>query len=94
MTDKHTWRQAEERHDKAMWCLDQAEIVKLHKLNNDIDGLLKDALYYELDAAMLLSEQEDTEPSRSILFDSAANIANRLGKPSLAECIKRRIGNG
>jgi hypothetical protein len=77
-------QEIEKIHDEAMELLDKAQIAKLNKdikLSHDLK-----LLAYEKEsqaASMLLNE--DIEPSRSILYRSAASIAFDLGLFTEAE---------
>jgi tetratricopeptide (TPR) repeat protein len=44
------------------------------------ENMLADALQLEKEAAYLLANEYDSEPTRSVLFRSAASIANNLGE--------------
>ncbi|MEI6707483.1 MAG: hypothetical protein WCK96_10160 [Methylococcales bacterium] len=62
-------------HSKAMDIADAAFIAKRKREHKDVKRLSKDAFEYERDAALFLLEKTEIEPTRSILFRSAACLA-------------------
>jgi len=63
-------------HDEAMVIATNAYLLKCKKGNIDeIIKLSKEAFLLEKEAAMMLINKKDAEPSRSILFKSAAFLA-------------------
>ena len=68
----------EKIHDEAMELLDQAHIALLNKNHTLALQMKQQAFEKEREASNRLSN-EDIEPSRSILYRSAASIALDLG---------------
>ena len=72
-------------HRHAMEALDAAFIAKQKGFDHQYEVRTAQALQLEIKAAELLKDRKDTEPTRAILFRSAASIAMELGKHKLAE---------
>lgn len=62
-------------HDKAMELAQFALLARVQGEASKVKQLSKDAFQYERDAAMLLFYDYDLEPTRSVLFRSAASLA-------------------
>ena len=74
-------------HNYAMELADQADAAKRQ---GDIDiaqRLLSCAFHAERAAALTLRDQKDAEPSRSVLFRSAASLAIEAGQLFQARCM-------
>lgn len=67
--------QVRELHDKAMDLAEKASVAKLSGDLEQADALLRQAYENELEAARLLEDTSSPEPTRSILFRSAASLA-------------------
>jgi hypothetical protein len=63
------------QHDQAMDLAEQAAILKLKQENERAQSLLIEAFKLEQNAALELFNQHEYEPTRSILFRSAATLA-------------------
>lgn len=72
-------------HDEAMDLADQAFIAKRRGEGDLAAGLLRQALALEMEAAHKLRDSLGAEPSRSILYRSAASLAMDCGEHRLAE---------
>lgn len=84
---------AEDNHDKAMNAFDKATLAKLRGDMDVASAALKEALRHETVAAELLFDDLQNEPSRSVLFRSAASIALQCGEKREAErLIARGLG--
>ena len=66
---------ANELHDKAMNIADDAFIAKREGCFDQFKTLLKEAFYCEKEAALLLVNEFEIEPTRSVLFRSAGWLA-------------------
>lgn len=64
-----------ELHDKAMALAEKASVAKLSGNLEQANTLLRQAYENELEAASLLKDISSPEPTRSILFRSAASLA-------------------
>ena len=62
-------------HREAMDLADQAETSRLGGDSSSADAFLRQAFEKERAAALEISEQEDLEPTRSVLLRSAASLA-------------------
>lgn len=62
-------------HEQAMEIADEASILKLRGKPDDALTLFRKAALLEMEAAFNLSIDPESEPSRSILFRSAASLA-------------------
>jgi hypothetical protein len=77
--------QIQDLHQTAM---DLAETADLAKLRGEIEQsqqLLQQAFEMETRAAQILIDRPDAEPTRSILYRSAASLAIDCGEPTQAE---------
>jgi hypothetical protein len=70
-------------HAQAMALAERAESAQRAGAFDDARSLFRDAFMVERDAAMLVSQ--DTEPTRSVLFRSAASLAVEAGEYREAE---------
>lgn len=64
-----------ELHDQAMAFAEKASVAKLSGHLEQANILLRQAYEHELEAAKLLEDTSSPEPTRSILFRSAASLA-------------------
>ena len=69
----------ESLHREAMLLVQQSLVVRNQGEKSTADSLLAKAFELELEAAMTLASEFDTEPARSILFRSAAALAVDCG---------------
>lgn len=74
-----------EIHSEAMRMVKEAEYFLEQRLNEQYIDYLEKALSLEEEAAMELFSKLDSEPTRSVLFRSAANIAYNLGRYDKSE---------
>lgn len=74
-----------EMHDRAMVLAEEAEAAKGQKRYEDAQRLVTEAMKLERDAAMVLLSSFGEEPTRSVLFRSAAALAVDAGLPRDAE---------
>lgn len=65
----------EELHEQAMQLADEAFLLKVQKQDDKAVSLLLEAANLEMEAANALDNSPASEPSRSILFRSAASLA-------------------
>lgn len=72
-------------HEQAMDLAEQASIKTLRGDANGVDIILKQALALEAQAASLVAEDLDSEPTRSVLHRSAATLAVQCGELQQAE---------
>jgi hypothetical protein len=73
-------------HQKAMDLAEQAEVAKLRGQEvEQVQDLLRQALVQESQAADLVMEMVDAEPTRSVLHRSAAALAIDCGELQVAE---------
>lgn len=77
--------QLEQLHDRAMGLVDEALIAKRQGNARRVTEAYLEALYLETEAAELLRNELTLEPSRSILYRSAASIAIRCKQYREAE---------
>lgn len=75
----------EELHEQAMQLADEAFLLKVQKQNEQAVSLLKRAANLEMEAASSLPISPDSEPSRSILYRSAASLAYDAADYKLAD---------
>jgi two-component SAPR family response regulator len=68
--------------------------IEAMRLAQEADDLLRDAFEKEKEAALLLEEHTDFEPTRSVLFRSAASLAVQCGKVNEAEELVRKALKG
>lgn len=81
----------EKLHEKAMQLADDAFLAKIRKQDDEAISLLQQAANLEMEAANALSNTPDSEPSRSILYRSAASLAYDAEDYKLAD---RLIASG
>lgn len=77
--------QVREQHRKAMSLLDEANVAKMRGDSEQSRDLWRQAFATEREAAELLTETYEHEPTRSILFRSAATLALDCGEYREAE---------
>ena len=77
--------QVRERHRKAMSLLDEANVARMRGDSKQSRALGRQAFETEREAAELLTETHEHEPTRSILFRSAATLALDCGEYREAE---------
>lgn len=75
----------EELHEQAMQLADDAFLAKMQKQDDKAISLLQQAANLEMEAANALSNSPDSEPSRSILYRSAASLAYDAADYKLAD---------
>lgn len=81
----------DEIHDRAMELADEASLLKIKGKFDDALTLFREAAELEMEAAFSLSVDPVSEPSRSILFRSAATLAYEATDYKLAD---RLVANG
>ena len=74
-----------ELHDQAMNLVDYAFVAKQRGHGDDAVQYYRQALKFEVNAAEILRDQHAVEPTRSILYRSAASIALNCGEHREAE---------
>ena len=74
-----------ELHRKAMSLLDEANVARMRGDSEQSRALWRLAFETEREAAELLTDGREKEPTRSILFRSAATLALDCGEYSEAE---------
>jgi hypothetical protein len=72
-------------HQQAMDLAEAAEVAKLRGEISEVSRLLLQALEKEAQAAHLIADKLDAEPTRSILHRSAASLAIECGELGQAE---------
>jgi hypothetical protein len=72
-------------HREAMEFFDQAEVARIRGLTDNVPALLLQAYERERQAAELVKDHLELEPTRSVLFRSAAALAKRCNKLREAE---------
>lgn len=77
--------QIADTHDQAMRFAEEAFVADLHGDDAKAQPLLRKAFELERQAAELLFTEFDVEPTRSVLFRSAATLAQRCGEHREAE---------
>jgi len=77
--------QVNELHSKAMTIAEAAFVAKRKGSHDEALRLSEEAFSYEHDAALLLLDQFEIEPTRSVLFRSAACLALDSGNYTEAE---------
>ena len=68
-------KSVKELHKKAMDLAEFAFVAKLRGDSVKAEGLLRQAFEYESQAARLVPDEPSSEPTRSILYSSAATLA-------------------
>jgi len=81
----------EELHEQAMQLADDAFLAKIRKQDDQAISLLQKATSLEMEAANALPNVPESEPSRSILYRSAASLAYDAKDYKLAD---RLIASG
>lgn len=81
----------EELHEQAMQLADDAFLAKMRKQDDQAISLLQKAASLEMEAANALPNVPESEPSRSILYRSAASLAYDAKDYKLAD---RLIASG
>jgi len=71
-------------HEKAMDLAMQAVVLKATGQDERVIALAEEACFYETAAACLVPNESASEPTRSILFRSAASLAWQAGKTEAA----------
>jgi hypothetical protein len=72
-------------HREAMDFFDRAEVAQIRGRTDDVPSLLLQAYEKEREAAELVKDRLDLEPTRSVLFRSAAALAKRCNRLREAE---------
>jgi len=86
--------EAERNHNKAMEWASRAHIAKTKGNEEEALKHTKKALGLEVKAAELLEHEYEVEPTRSILFRSAATLAKNAGDYQVAFDLIRRALQG
>lgn len=84
MTLQNNIVDAEEYHQRAMDIAERAFAGKLRR-SDEVEPLFHEAFELERQAAQLLSNDLEFEPSRSVLHRSAASLALQCGEIHAAE---------
>jgi len=66
-------------HNKAMDLAEKAILLRIRKKSDEAKEIFREAYLLEMQAAMQLNDMYDYEPSRSIMFRSAASLALNAG---------------
>jgi hypothetical protein len=74
-----------ELHDEAMRLAQLALVARHHGESERAEAIAREAYEYETRAAHLVPEGEASEPTRSILFRSAASLAFQCGELKIAQ---------
>jgi hypothetical protein len=74
-----------ELHQQAMDLAEQADLNRLRGDTTQVRALLKQALELEAEAARLVADDLEAEPTRSILHRSAASLAVECSELQIAE---------
>ena len=85
MDGKEAMRKAQKLHREAMELVEQALLERNKGCLSTSNEFLQVAFYKELEAAMLLERKLTLEPTRSVLFRSAASLALECGDILKAE---------
>ncbi|MEM6598132.1 MAG: hypothetical protein AAF810_20115 [Cyanobacteria bacterium P01_D01_bin.36] len=75
----------QELHRAAMNLAEQADLAKLRGENRQVQNALRQALKLESEAAQMVADDLDSEPTRSVLHRSAASLAMECGEFQMAE---------
>ena len=78
-------KSVKELHKKAMELAEFAFVAKLRGNPVKAEELLRQAFEYESQAARLVPDEPSSEPTRSILYSSAATLALDCNEPREAE---------
>ena len=78
-------KEVQELHRKAMELAEEAFFTRKEGSIEKAKALFREALKFESEAAALLENRLEMEPTRSVLFRSAATLALDCGEPWLAE---------
>lgn len=76
-------------HNFAMELADEADTARQQGDMDTAQRLISYAFHSERAAALALRDQKDAEPSRSVLFRSAASLAIQAGHLREARCMIR-----
>jgi hypothetical protein len=82
--------QPHELHSKAMSLLDEAAMARMRGDHETASHLKQEAFAHEKEAAELLADRLDLEPTRSILYKGAAVLALECGFRKEAEQLALR----
>lgn len=69
-----------ELHNRAMQLAQQAMVARYSGSSEDADRLVRQAYVLEAQAADLVPDEQRSEPTRSILYRSAASLAHQCGE--------------
>lgn len=75
----------QELHQQAMDLAEQADLNKFRGDQSQAQVLLQQALELEAEAARLVADDLEAEPTRSVLHRSAASLAVECGELQIAE---------
>ncbi|MBE9138746.1 hypothetical protein IQ254_16350 [Nodosilinea sp. LEGE 07088] len=75
----------QELHQQAMDLAEQADLNKLRGDTSQARAFLQQALELEAEAARLVADDLEAEPTRSVLHRSAASLAVECGELQIAE---------
>ena len=75
----------QELHQQAMDLAEQADLNRLRGDTFQARAFLRQALELEAEAARLVADDLETEPTRSVLHRSAASLAVECGELQIAE---------
>lgn len=85
MKNSNDLKTVRELHDRAMALAQLALVARHHGLLKQAQILTYRAVEHEFRAANLVPEDQSSEPTRSILYRSAASLAYQCGNLSLAK---------
>ena len=85
MSEKEKIKKCNEFHDQAMLLNDKAFVAEKKGQKDKLKEIYKKSFGFEKKAAMILIDRLDVEPSRSVLFRSAAWLAYHAGEYREAE---------
>lgn len=80
-------RRIDQLHDEAMTKAQESMLARFNGNAADVERLNREAFELELQAAMLLKDAFEYEPTRSVYFRSAATLARNLGCYWEAACL-------
>ncbi len=84
----------QELHKKAMDLAEQADLAKLRGNATKVQEFLRQALALESEAAQMIADDLMAEPTRSVLYRSAASLAIECGELQAAEKLIARALSG
>jgi tetratricopeptide (TPR) repeat protein len=84
----------QELHQQAMDLAEQADLNRLRGDTVQARALLQQALELEAEAARLVADDLEAEPTRSVLHRSAASLAVECGELQIAERLIARALTG